>query len=79
MSGLLKNAALKGQMRELSKAVLALCLLDSETPVQRKASIQSCINFDILSHIDGPRSLMVGTKRAMLHATDLIPGVLSLM
>lgn len=25
MSGLMKNAALKGQMRELSKAVLALC------------------------------------------------------
>lgn len=57
MSGLLKNAALEGQMRELSEAVLALCALDSERPVQRKASIQSCLNFDLLSCIDDPRSL----------------------
>ena len=79
MSGLLKNAALKEQMRELSKAVLALCPLGSERPVQRKASIQSCLNFDILSRIDGPRFVTVRTKLAMLHATDLIPGVLSLI
>lgn len=76
MSGLLKNAALKGQMRQLSKAVLALRLLDSERPVQRKVSIQ---NFDKLCHIHGPSSLMVRTKLAMLRDTDLIPGVLSLM
>lgn len=44
MSGLLKNAALKGQTSELSKAVLALCLLGHERPVQRKASMQSCLN-----------------------------------
>lgn len=39
MSGLMKNAALKGQMRELSKAVLALCQQYSERPAQRKASL----------------------------------------
>lgn len=66
-------------MRQLSKAVLALCLLDSERPVQRKVSIQNFLNFDKLLCIDGPSSLTVGTKLAMLRATDLIPGVLSFM
>lgn len=56
-------------MRELSKAVLALCLLDSERPVQRKASLQSCLNFDMLSRIHGPTSLTVRTKPAVLRAT----------
>lgn len=73
MSGLLKNAAFKGQVGKLSKAVLALCLLDSERPVQRKASIQSCLA------LMAPDLLTVRSKLAMLHATDLIPGVLSLI
>lgn len=79
MSGLLKNAALKGQMSELSKAALALCLLGHERPAQRKASQQSCLNCDRLPCIDGPRSLMVRPRLAVLHVTDLSPGVLSLI
>lgn len=57
-------------------AGLALYPLDSERPVQRTASVQSCLNCRVLSCIDGPRSL---TKLAVLPVTDLIPGVISLL
>lgn len=47
----MKNAALKGQMRELSKAVLALCRQYSERPARRKASLWICLSSYVLSLI----------------------------
>lgn len=79
MSGLMKNAALKGQMRELSKAALALCWdivkdLFKEKPLYRVVwTFVYC-----LSHWH-PGTLKVRASPATFHTTYLFPGVLPLM